>query len=363
MTRRVLAGLTLALAALGFWLALGRGGRAPELSAQPAGQPVAEVAAADLAADAAPVTAVAADGESLPREAEHRAIDADELPWAGDHAVNPRPHAELEQVLADATRDGDLAELRNRLNSLATRQECREAFRRLARGDDSSLAAALALLWLLPAGDPLHEDGLRALAGMDHPGLAAWLARVLPAARDEESRARLGEILAVMQGPATVGAIADVLRALDDPAQRAPWLALLRRRSSVEELPALARLTESAKRDIAAAAAFGMAGVGGWEACLWLAEMAGAADAPGFYAEALAASLSAFSREALRALAAESGVPGAARGAAMTALAATESSVTPNQWPHMPVGTGPEVVRPDTDEVAAGGSDDDERWF
>ena len=73
----------------------------------------------------------------------------------------------------------------------------------------------------------------------------------------------------------------------------------LKRRNTFEELEPLMRLAETGPDDVAEAAAYGIANIGGWEACLWLAEMALQPDAPAYYMEALATGGSAWSGKAM----------------------------------------------------------------
>lgn len=288
-------------------------------------------------------------GESIPEAALELQVvmDADETPWPADTATDSMPFAPLHKALAAALAENKLAGVQQLLDSLATRAERREAFRWLAHHDgDAGLAMALTILWMTHAEDPRHADYVSALHGIRHPALAAWLVQTLATTTDEQTRERLAEVLATVRGPALIEAIEQLLAANDSPAQRAPWLAVLRQRTDFDELPALMNLAESPDADIAAAAAQGIANIGGWEACLWLAECALQPNAPDCYRDALAAGSSGFSQAALAFIAGGRDVPEPLRTAAVAGGTATGSG---QLYP---------AVQPGQDNM-----DDSERWF
>ena len=356
MIRRILMGLAVLLAAALLWRAPWRGatGPVPALSTDASREAAADWHhSVDLAAEAMPASSVA---EDAPPTAGSPVAGADEMPWGNADVVASSSVSDGDAELLAIVQNGDLPALQAWFDALDTRRQRREAFRRLARcGDEAGLASALALLWTLPVSDPLYEDGLQAMAGMDHSELADWLADALSGVVDEEVRERLTGILAVMSGPATVQSIESMALAADDPREREPWLALLEQRTSMEEWAPLAQLAESDDPEMASAAACGLANIGGWEACLWLAEAASAPGAPSYFAEALASGLSVFSREALRVLAADPAAGGAVRGAAQTALSASNRSPAVDLLVSPPVeqGTDPLALNPQ----------EDERWF
>ncbi|HOU58765.1 MAG TPA: hypothetical protein PLS59_04845 [Kiritimatiellia bacterium] len=274
-------------------------------------------------------------------------MDADETPWPADTATDSIPFAALHKALAAAMAENELAGVQQLLDSLATPAERRGAFRWLAHHDgDAGLAMALTILWMTPADDPRHADYISALHGIRHPALAAWLVQALATTTDEQTRERLAAVLATVRGPALIEAIEQQLATNYSPTQRAPWLAVLRQRTDFEELPALMSLAESSDPDIAAAAAHGIANIGGWEACLWLAECALQPNAPHYYRDALAAGSSGFSQAAMAFIAGGRGVPEPLRTAAVAGGTAAGAGQL-----HPAVQSGQD------------GMDDSERWF
>ena len=364
MNRRACLGLCLAAAAgLGeATLRISPGGRAPPVVSAVS---LEEKSAFPAEGSAPGPAALASVAENLRRECGRSGTDADETPWGSEFRAGPDPSGSARRELGALAEKGDLAAVFSRFEALETREARREAFRWLARsGDNAALASALAVLWTTAADDPVRKEYLQVLNGMDDPELAGWLADSWAAVKEEEARARLLEILAMMKGPATLQAWGEIFSAQADPLQREAWLALLKQRTSPGELSALMRLAESGDDDVAAAAAIGVANIGGWEACLWLADAASEANARAFWGAALASGSSAFSQSALISLAADRGRSEAVRSAALVALASPGS-------PRSQVALANHAVAPPrvenplpvTVRNVVDSTDDGERWF
>lgn len=366
MMRRLPLYVGLAVAVWALWLTAARLGNHHPVARQEAADPAAGLGAGASAGASTPVPEMAAEDVNVSPSAAPRGRlpDADEMPWPAATPANPAPFAALHQALADALAQNEWSRVKDLVDALATQAERQEALRWLAHHEnEAGLAMALTILWMMPADDPRHAEGLRALQGIRDPALAAWLVQALAAAPDERTRARLADVWAAVRGPALIQAIADQLSASATPAQRAPWLTALRQRADYEELASLMELAATREPDVAEAAAYGLANIGGWEACLWLAESALQPNAPRYYQEALATSSSGFSQAALAFIAGGQYVPEPLRVAARAGgVAAGDARAAAGQG----IAPVPPALAPD--RVAAAqpeqdGVDDGERWF
>ncbi len=247
--------------------------------------------------------------------------DADESPWSHAHASAPAAEA-TDAAWRSAACLSDTDALLALFEAMPAGHARRESFRRLLHGSESEMAAALAVF--LSAGPETETYG-DLVATLKHgcpPEAARRLVAWAAAAQDGDVRNSLLRAVHEIAGPAVANALVRTAAETDNAATRQDMLLLLASRRAAADLPALADAFQSDDPELANAAAWGAAMIGGTQACAMLAEAAEAGRHPALFAAALGETRSPFSPSALLTLATDKTRSPPVRLAAVRALSA-----------------------------------------